>query len=494
MSDTFLTNDFRIAGAARTTALVVILLASFMDLLDVTILNVTAPSIERDLGASPSQLQWLLAGYTLAFAIGLITGARLGDLVGYKRMFLLGVAGFTVASAVCGMAPTPVVLITARVVQGLFAAALIPQVLSQIQVMYAPHERGGAMAAFSALSGLAASIGPILGGILIEADLWGLGWRLVFWINVPVGLAALVIGAKTLPESRSPSRPRLDLIGVGLSALGLLLVVYPLIEVSGTRPWPVWTYWSMAAGVLVLIGFTCWQRLLAGRGGEPLLELSLFRIRSLRGGLLVQLLFFIPIMGFFLIFMQLLQLGIGMSPIRAGLTLLPWSIATTVTAILGAAVLVPKIGRLTVQIGLLLLALGFGLLAFVADSATTQTGWLALLPGVLVGGAGMGFAVAPLAQLTLGEIPAAHASSGSGLFNTVAQLAASIGVAAIGTLFFSRLSSTSEQRSGTGGFGQAFSTSMWVGIVMVGVALAASFLLPRTVDYTSPVTDTPKQE
>ncbi|MEU4230146.1 DHA2 family efflux MFS transporter permease subunit [Nonomuraea sp. NPDC026600] len=458
-------------------ALVIILLASFMDLLDVTIVNITLPSVRAELDASPAHLQWMLAGYTLAFALGIITGARLGDLYGYKRVFLAGIAGFTAASALCGAAPTAEVLVSARIVQGLFAAAMVPQVLSQIQLMYAPHERGGAMAAFSSLSGLAAATGPILGAALLEADWFGQGWRTVFWLNVPVGILAFLTAAAVLPEARSTTRPRLDVAGVLISSAGLILVLYPLIKGSEELPWPLWAYVSMILGVIVLAGFVRHQQHLSGQGKSPLIEVALFRVRSVGGGLLIQFLFFLPVMGFFLTFMQLLQPGLGMTPMSAGLTILPWPIATTIAAGLGAAVLLPRLGRTTVQIGLVVLAVGFVLLA-----AAAGTNWISFLPGVVVGGLGMGLTVAPLAQLTLEKVPARHAASGSGLFNTVAQLAASVGVALFGTVFFAQLSAHN------GGYTTAFTATIWGSLLLLAITFAASFLLPRkeTASTTAP--------
>ncbi|MFI6740603.1 MFS transporter [Nonomuraea sp. NPDC050451] len=464
-------------GRVRTTALVVILLAGFMDLLDVTIVNVTVPSVSARLGATPAQLQWILAGYTLAFALGIVTGARLGDLYGYRRLFLIGIAGFTAASALCGAAPTADMLVAARVVQGLFAAVMVPQVLSQIQLMYAPHERGGAMAAFSSLSGLAAAVGPILGAVLLEADLFGQGWRAVFWINVPVGILTLIVAARVLPQGRGATRPRIDLTGMVVCAVGLVLILYPLIAGSEERPWPVWTYVSLAAGLAVMAGFHRHQRRLARRGRSPLVEVSLFRIRSVGGGLLVQFLFFVPVIGFFFTFTQLLQSGLGMAPLAAGVTMLPWPIATSVAAGLGVAVLLPRLGRVTVQLGLVILAAGFALLAVAAATAAPGTGWLAFLPGVVVGGAGMGLTIAPLAQLTLENVPAEHAGSGSGLFNTVAQVAASTGVAVIGTIFFPLLATHTGDPAR--GYGTAFVVTMWVSIALLALTAAVSFLLPR---------------
>ncbi|SEF78650.1 drug resistance transporter, EmrB/QacA subfamily [Nonomuraea solani] len=455
-------------GRTRAVALAVILLASFMDLLDVTIVNVTVPSIRAELGASPAHLQGMLAGYTLAFALGIITGARLGELYGYRRVFLIGIAGFAAASALCGAAPTAEVLVAARIIQGVFAAAMVPQVLSQIQLMYAPHERGGPMAAFSSLSGLAAAVGPILGALLLRADWYGLGWRSVFWINVPVGILAIVVAARVLPHGRAATRPRLDLTGMAICTAGLVLILYPLIAGSEKLPWPAWTYVSLAAGVAVLAAFHRHQRRLARAGRSPLVEVSLFGTRSVGGGLLVQFLFFVPVIGFFLTFMLLLQSGLGMSPMEAGLTMLPWPIATSVAAGLGAAVLLPRLGRLTVQLGLVVLAAGFALLA-VSETV--------FLPGVIIGGAGMGLTIAPLAALTLEGVPAEHAGSGSGLFNTVAQVGASAGVAIIGAIFFPLLP--------TAGYAAAFGVTMWVSVVLLAVTLAASFLLPARRQVTA---------
>ncbi|MBC2878459.1 MULTISPECIES: MFS transporter [Streptomyces] len=465
------------SGRARTLALVVILLASFMDLLDVTIMNVALPSLREDLGASPAQSQWLLAGYTLAFALGIVTGARLGDLYGYRRVFLVGVAGFTLASALCAVAPGAGALVATRVVQGVFAAAMVPQVLSQIQLMYAPHERGGAMAAFSSLNGLASAVGPILGAALLEADPFGQGWRAVFWLNVPVGVVALVVASRALPEGRAGTRPRLDPLGMLLSGAGLVLVLYPLIAGSEERPWPAWTYVCLTLGVAVLFLFHRHEKGLSAAGRTPLVEMSLFRLRPVGGGLLLQFLFFLPVMGFFLTFMQLLQAGLEMGPMAAGVAILPWPIATVLGAGLGAAVLLPRFGRVTVQLGLVVLAVGFLLLALIARSAGPGATWLDFLPGVTVGGLGLGLTVAPLAALTLEGIPGEHAGSGSGLFNTVAQLAASAGVAVMGTVFFAVRDSHPDGRAH--GYVPGFTATMGAGLGLIALCFAVSFLLPR---------------
>jgi EmrB/QacA subfamily drug resistance transporter len=469
-----------ITGRARTIGLVVILLAAFMDLMDVTILNVTLPAIESGLHASPAALEWMLSGYTLALTIGLISGARLGDRLGHKRVFVAGVAGFAAASAVCSLSAGPGMLVAARVVQGLFAAAMIPQVLSQIQLMYRPYERGPAMAAFSALSGIAATVGPILGPALLSWNLAGQSWRLVFWVNVPTGAVAAITAAKLLPAEPGGGKGRPDLPGVLAAGAGLALVLYPLIAASARGQWPAWAYPVLVAGVIVLASFCLQQRRTAARGGQPLIDLALLTRRSLAGGLAVQLLFLVPIMGFFLTVMQFLQRGLMMTPLHAGLTMLPWSITVTVFAGLSAAVLLPRIGRLTVQLGLVLTAAGLMLLSVTAASAGRHTGPLGLLPGILTGAAGMGLVVAPIAQLTLTDVAAPEAGTGSGLFNTVSQLGASIGVATIGTLFFAQLHHDSAAgHLAAAAYGHAFSRTLRISAGLLVVALAVSYVLPR---------------
>ncbi|MCH0543279.1 DHA2 family efflux MFS transporter permease subunit [Streptomyces sp. MUM 203J] len=465
-------------GRRRTLTLLIVLLAAFMDLLDATIATIALPAIRTDLGASPAQLEWVLAGYTLAFALGVVTGARLGDLYGYKRVFLIGMAGFTAASALCGAAPSPDLLVAARVLQGVFGAAMIPQVLSQIQLLYAPHERGGAMAAFSSLSSLAAALGPILGALLLQADWLGLAWRSVFWINVPVGVLAVLAAARILPEGRSTGRPRLDLPGVALSGVGLLLILHPLTVASDRGHWPTWAYASCVLGSAVLVVFLRYQQRLSQQARSPLVEVSLFRIRSVAGGLLTEFLIFLPMMGLFFTLLQLLQSALGMSPLTVGVLMLAWPVANAAFATLGTTVLLPRIGRATVQTGLAVMATGMAVLAVTSQTATPATHWSAFVPGVFIAGAGAGLAVAPLAQLTLQEVPAEHVGSGSGLFNTVVQVAASIGVALFGTLYFNGL--TDPTRQAAQDAGPAFATTMWISAALLTAAFAVSRLLPRT--------------
>src|SRR5713101_8140925 len=232
----------------RWLTLAVLLLAAFMNLLDISIVNIAIPSIQRDLHASYADIQWALAGYTLAYALVLITGGRLGDTFGRKRLFLIGVTGFTIMSALCGAAQSPGILIASRVAQGAFGAIMIPQVLSVIQVIFPPHERIKALAGFGVTAGLGTVSGPLLGGLLIQHNLFGLGWRPIFLINVPVGVLAFAASAVLVRESKAANPPRLDPVGVGLISAALLLLLYPLVE-GRQLGWPAWTVASMAASV-----------------------------------------------------------------------------------------------------------------------------------------------------------------------------------------------------------------------------------------------------
>src|ERR1700734_2459660 len=233
------------ADPRRWLTLVILLLAAFMNLLDVSIVNIAIPSIQRNLHASYADVQWALAGYTLAYALVLITGGRLGDTFGRKRLFLIGVAGFTIMSALCGAATGPGMLIGCRVAQGAMGAIMVPQVLSVIQVIFPPHERIKALAGFGVTAGLGTVSGPLLGGLLIQHNLFGLGWRTIFLVNVPVGVIAFAASAVLVRESRAARPPRLDPIGVGLISAALLLLLYPLVE-GRQLGWPLWTYVSMA--------------------------------------------------------------------------------------------------------------------------------------------------------------------------------------------------------------------------------------------------------
>ncbi|MGO4343585.1 MFS transporter [Pedococcus sp. 2YAF34] len=423
-------------GRARTIALLSLFLASTMELLDTTIVNVALPTIESGLQASAAQLQWMVAAYPLAFAVGLITGSRLGDLWGRKRVFLGGLVGFTLMSAACGLSPNAEALVGFRALQGLAAAAMIPQVLSSLQVMYAPHERAKAMGLFTGLAGLSAVLGPVLGALLTEADLGGLGWRSIFLVNVPFGALAIAAALRWVPESVATQRPRIDARGVTVLAVGLLAVLYPL-TMGRELGWPAWVYAAMAAGAVVLGLFARSQVRAESDGREPLVALSLYRGRGFGAGSAMNSLLFVAMSSYFLCQTIYLQAGLGWSVLKAGLAGVPFALTTTVFAGVGVAVLAPRIGRRVLQIGALTWAAGAVLLAVAVHGADASTSVWSFLPGFVVAGAGFGLMVSPIGVFTLADVPVDKAGSASGLFSTTGQLSGAVGVAVVGSLFFS---------------------------------------------------------
>ena len=423
----------------RWVALAVVLVAGFMQLVDISIVNVAIPSIQRDLDATYSQIQWVLAGYQLAFAVTLITGGRLGDIFGRKRLFMLGMAGFTLASALCGLAQNPEMLIGSRFLQGVMGAVMFPQVLSVIQVAFPPRQRGAAFGIFGATIGLATITGPLVGGLLIERDLLGLGWRPIFLVNVPIGIGALVAAALYLGESRAPRALRLDLAGVVLATGGLLLLVYPLVQ-GRDLGWPAWTFASMTASVLVLAAFAAWERRKKAADGSPLVDLALFRQRAFVAGLLVAAIFFMGIPAFFLTFTLWLQVGLGFSALHAGLTGVPFAVGSALASTASVR-LAPRLGRRILTLGMLLLAIGMGGVMWTVDRYGGGTHSWQLIPALAVCGLGLGCVVAPLVNVVLASIRGQDAGAASGVLTTAQQVGGAVGVAVIGVIFFGLLSS-----------------------------------------------------
>lgn len=460
----------------RTLGLVAILLAVFVDLLGVTIVTVALPAITTDLDASAAQAQAVLSGYTLTFAVGLITGARLGRLLGLRRAFVIGVVGFTLASLACGLADAAWLLVAARVIQGLFAALMVPQVLAFIQLMYEPSERAKPMAAFSALLGIAAAAGPILGGVLIALDLFGTSWRGVFLVNVPIGIAVVILALRTLPAARSETRVQLDLLGLVLSAASLFLILRGLAGLADTDT-PLIEAAAIAGGAVLFVVFLIQQRASDRRGGQPLVPLALQQRSTFRSAMAVQVLFFIPVMGFSLVMTQYVQSHLDYSALMAGLVVLPWAILTGVGAGIGTTALLPRLGRLVIQIGLLTMSLGMALVIVAVLLASDQPAFASFLPGAAIGGLGMGLVVGPLTETALARVSRDHASEASGLFNSVGQLSASFGFATVGSTYFA-ITATATGPSDSA-YDQALSFALGVGIAVALIATVVAFRLPR---------------
>ncbi|MGK5680461.1 MFS transporter [Actinoplanes sp. URMC 104] len=473
----------------RWVALFVILSVEVMDLLDALVTTIAGPAVRHELGGSYSLIQWLGAAYTLAMAIGLLTGGRLGDIFGRRRMFLIGAAGFTLASLACGLAQTPGQLVAGRAVQGLFGAVMLPQGLGMIKQMFSPAEQAKAFGAFGPVMGLSSVGGPILAGWLVDADFLGSGWRMIFLINLPLGLFAVIGALRFLPEFRSERAPRLDWLGVLLAAAGAFLLLYPLVQ-GRELGWPVWCFALLAGGVVVFGLFAVLERRRERRGLDPLVTPSLFRKRAFSGGLVVGLVFFAALIGTGLVFTLYLQVGLGYSPLEAGLTTLPQALGTVAGFVAAGSGLSERLGRKLLLIGTVVMmagTAGFMLTLWLAGASITP--WL-LIPALAAIGAGMGLAMAPFFNIVLAGVDDEETGSASGALTSVQQLGGAFGLAVLGTIFFALapddpvagLRDCAPQDSclaAYAGFQDATVATTGVSLLLLGVAFGLSFLLPR---------------
>jgi EmrB/QacA subfamily drug resistance transporter len=457
----------------RGLAIGILLFASFMDLLDVTIVQVALPSIGADLGASEAQLEWIVSGYLLAFAVALITGGRLGDLYGRRRVFLVGIAGFTLASAAAAAAWSGDVLVVTRIAQGLFAALMVPQLLASVQALFTPRERAPMYGLIGGVAGIAAVAGPVLGGWLVDADLWGLGWRSVFLINVPVGIVIFALAARFVPETRSARPMRLDLAGVALLSAIVLAFMVPLVE-GRSLGWPAWLWIPVGAGVLLLGAFVVHSRRRMRGDGSALLPMPLFGDRGFSAGIVTQAAFQGALNAFTLPFIIYLQIGLGFDALTAGLNLLAFSLGALVGT--GAVIpLVAKVGKYLVTTGSVIMAVGVAwVFAIVADAGAAFTGWAAVWP-MLVSGIGLALLIIPLVDVALATVPVADAGAASGAYSTFQQLGAAAGVAVSTTVFFTIVGDDWRRERVL----EALQASVWVAVAGFALAALASVLLPN---------------
>jgi EmrB/QacA subfamily drug resistance transporter len=449
----------------RWIVLAVVLAADVMDLMDATIVNVAGPSIRADLGGGATTLQWLSAAYTLAFAVLLVTGARLGDIFGRRRLFLIGSAGFTAMSALCAVAASPGMLIVTRTLQGAFGALLIPQGFGMLKEVIPEEEMPKVFATFGPVMGLSAIAAPILAGVLIGADVLGTGWRLVFLINVPIGVFALVAAIRVLPRGASHAGVRLDVTGMFLVGLAAVAIIYPLIQ-GRTAGWPAWIFAMLAAGFALLGAFVAYER---RRREAPLIEPGLLRNRTYTAGIAVALAFFATFAGLLLIVSLFCQLGEGFSPIHAGLTLTPMTVGMVIAMIL-SFVLVGKLGRHMIHLGIALVAAGTIALALTVSGAQSVGSW-DLAPGLFVIGLGAGFSFGQLFDFILAGVAMDEVGSASGVLNAIQQLGSALGVAVLGTVFFSHFGVGHLPTDG-------LATTAWVCLIPLAITALLVFRLP----------------
>jgi EmrB/QacA subfamily drug resistance transporter len=416
----------------KSLAYLTLMVALVLEIVDVTIVNTALPVIERDFGAMAAQAQWVAAGYSLAFALLLMLGGRLGDALGYRRLFVGGVGGFTLASILCGLSGSPEELIAARVLQGSAGAMMAPQVMALVQVLFEPLERVAKLAWVGVIGGLSAICGPILGGLLIHADMFGLGWRSVFLINGPVGLFAIVVGWRLLPDARSPNARGVDLGGTLLFAGAMAALLVPLVR-GADFGWQVWHFALLASAPVLLV--LVWRRTSAraGRGVATLFAPELFAERQFALGLAMALLFGAATGGFLFVFAFGAQKLLSYSPLETGLLHIPFSAGV----MLGIAFLGRK---LLMSRGKGVLVLGTGVMAVFAGASLGWVGWgspwIWALPCLALAGTGMGMTTGPLTPIILARVDTRHAGAASGLIKTVQELGMALGIAIVGTAFF----------------------------------------------------------
>ncbi|MEV8341070.1 MFS transporter [Streptomyces niveus] len=454
----------------RWAAMVVLILAFMLDLLNVTIVNVGLPAIQRDLDASSTQLEWISASYLLAFAAALITFARAGDLWGRKRLFLLGIVAFGLTGLWSGFANGPAELIAARAAQGLAAAALAPQVMSILFTLFQGRERATVFGTFGIVAGLAQAGGLLLGGVLIGADVAGLGWRAVFLVTVPAAAVLVALGAWLVPESRVPGSARPRWLSTGVLTAGLVAMVFPLME-GRTFGWPAWIWVCLVAGALAVLGLAVAEhRRPAWRAGA-LLPMELFRNRLVVTALTVQLVAFAAFTGFLLVFVLWIQNGHHYSALDAGVLTIAFSAGGLAMAGFVGRLIV-RFGRAVVVAGCLLSVAGTLGVLYGAPSGSTAPGsvdsW-ALVPGLAAIGVGMNLVMPTLSTLFFSTVPPEHAGSASGIYSTSQQFGAAVGVAGMGTIFFTVVDGD--------GSSDAYATALTASVLTATAALLISAAL-----------------
>jgi EmrB/QacA subfamily drug resistance transporter len=465
--------------SSRWLGLTVVLVATFMAMLDGFIVNVAIPSIQHNLQANPSEIELIGAAYSLPYALLVITGGRLGDLFGIRRLFIIGMALFTVFSALCAAAPNPILLLVARVGQACGGALLYPQVFSFIQLSFREKERAQALSLWAVAGGLASVFGQLIGGGLITANVAGLGWRSIFLVNVPLGILVVIGAWFFIFEHRAPQKVRLDVWGTVLVGVGLVLLLYPIVT-GHSAGWPWWLLLCLPLACVVLIGFGLFERNVASRGLTPLINLMLFRLPSFLWGCLLTLVWCASTAAFFFILALYLQSGLRFSALLSGLTFTPLGIIFIVASGLSSTV-VKRLGNWTFALALGFAVVGtFGLFLIANAAGVSAPGWVPLLLMLVLIGFGLGVGTPAVMTLTLRDVPEQEAGSASGVLETMFQFGFALGAPLIGLVFFVVIGNQLAQ-AGTLTIVQAFTRSMVALGCSLVILLALIPLLVRVV-------------
>ena len=464
-------------------ALVVLLVGMFMALLDTTIVNVALPTIRTNLGASEATLSWIISGYALAFGLALIPAGRLGDRIGHKWVFFTGLALFTVASFACGLAQNDVQLIVARVFQGLAGGVFVPAVTAVIQLVFPASSRGRAFAIMGSVIGVSTALGPILGGLIIEAFGDENGWRLVFWVNLPIGVVALIAAARLLPAGAEFGvRSGIDWVGLVLLSGGLVAVLVPLIE-GQDQGWPLWTYLVLVLGALLLLAFARWEVGFTKRGKGPLVPPHLFSHRAFTGGVVLALVYFAAFTSIFFTISIYWQAGLGFSALESGLVSIPFAIGSIVGSSQSNR-LAQRLGRTVLIIGVAMLTVGLVWVAVLLNvvEGVDLTRWDLLIP-LLIAGIGNGLFIAPNAQFIVATVDRSEAGAASGVIGTMQRVGSAIGIAVVGSVFFGTLNPTGPGRAElASAFTDSAAAAISLSAAFSVVALLLVFALPRRAD------------
>jgi EmrB/QacA subfamily drug resistance transporter len=470
----------------RWRALWVTLTAGFMSLLDVSIVAVALPSLRDGLGASPAGVQWVVSGYALTFGLALVPAGRLGDAYGRRRMFLIALAGFVACSAAAGAAPTIGLLVAARLAQGLAAGVLAPQNSALIQQLFRGTERGTAFGFFGATVGVSTAAGPVLGGLIIALAGGPGGWRWIFFVNVPIGIVALVLAARLLPRGATRERGHIDLVGVALLGGGVLSLMLPLVQAEAGGLRALW--WLFLLGAVLLVAFVAWERRVVRRGGDPLLDLRLVtQTPGYATGATLGTVYFVGFSGIWLVFALFFQTGLGWTPLQSGLAVTPFALGSAMSAMFGGR-LIERFGRRLTVVGLTGVLVGIGAAALLLRFVPTPwIGW-AVVPALLLGGLGGGLVISPNITMTLREVPVEMAGSAGGALQTGQRFGAAIGTATLPGLFYVVLSSTNND------FRAAVAAALGAAVVGVGAALVVAVVDWRREDRRSDTEPDPSAE